>query len=81
MERKDILNEIQQILRTILNDDEVVLTEETSANDIPGWDSFAHINMIEVVENKFNIKFTMGEIVLLKNVSDFLDLIQKKTTK
>lgn len=78
MERQEIFSEIQQILRNILNDEELILQEGTSANDIPGWDSLTHIDLIEEIENKYDIKFSMGEIVLLKNVSDFVDLIQKK---
>lgn len=81
MEREQILAEFQSILRDVLEDDSIVISEETSAKDIAGWDSLSHINVIEVTEKRFDIKFTVGEIVVLKNVADMINLITEKLEK
>ena len=78
MDRNQILLDIQSILRDILEDEEINITEDTKAIDIQGWDSLAHINIVENVERKFNVKFSIGEIVNLKNISDMITLIQNK---
>ena len=78
MERSEILNEIQNILRDVLEDDEIIASEELCAKDVHGWDSLSHVNIIEATEQRFNVKFTIGEIVVLNNIAGLIDLIQSK---
>ena len=78
MNREEILNEIQKILRDVLEDEQLVITENICAKDVPGWDSLTHVNIIEVIEKRFGIKFTIGEIVILNNIAGLVTLIQKK---
>ena len=78
MDRNEILINLQTILRDVVEDENLVLTESLNASDVPGWDSLAHINLIGEIEKKFNIHFSMGEIVVLKNIKDLVDLIQTK---
>lgn len=79
MDENAIIADLQVILRDVLEDETFVLTKEQSVNDIKGWDSLAHINIIELIESKFNIKFSLGEIVTLKKISDLILLIQSKS--
>ena len=78
MERSEILNEIQNILRDVLEDDGIIASEELCAKDVHGWDSLSHDNIIEAIEQRFNVKFTIGEIVVLNNIAGLIDLIQSK---
>jgi len=78
MEPIGILNEI---FRQVFDDETIVVSRETTANDIEEWDSLTHINLAVAVEMKFKIKFALGELQSLKNVGDMLDLISKKIGK
>ena len=78
MERSQILSEIKTILCNILESDDIDVQEDTNVSDVQGWNSLAHMNIIDNIENKFNIKFSIGEIVIIKNISNLIDLIQKK---
>lgn len=78
METMAILNEI---FRQVFDDETIVVTRETTANDIEEWDSLTHINLAVAVEMRFKIKFALGELQSLKNVGDMLDLINKKVGK
>ena len=78
METIGILNEI---FRQVFDDETIVVSRETTANDIEEWDSLTHINLTIAVEMKFKIKFALGELQSLKNVGDMLDLISKKIQK
>ena len=49
MER--IRSELQSVFRRIF-DDELVITEETTAANVDGWDSMAHINLIIAIEKQ-----------------------------
>ena len=51
------------------------MKEETTADDIEDWDSLEHINLIAAVEQEFGIKFSMGQVVAMKNVGEMADII------
>lgn len=78
MEKTEILNEIQVIFRNILDDDTIVLNEETTANDVEDWDSLSHIQIVVAVEKHFGIKFSAKEILSWKNVGEMIDCIIAK---
>jgi acyl carrier protein len=70
--------QLTDIFRQIFDDDSLVLTPATTAQEIPDWDSFTHVNIIVTVEAHFGIKFQTAEIEELKNVGDFIVLIERK---
>jgi acyl carrier protein len=78
MTPETILEDLTKIVREIFDNDSIVLTRETVANDIEEWDSFNHINIIVSVESRFKIKFLTAETEELRNVGHFVDLIEKK---
>lgn len=75
----DILKQLTKIFWEVFNDEDIVLTRETTANDIDGWDSFAHLNLIMSIEEFFEIEITDEEAPGLQNVGDLIDLIGLKT--
>ena len=78
MTRQDILNQVQDILRDIFDDEDIIVTDKTVADDIEDWDSLEHINVITSIEKHFNIKFTMNEATGFKNVGNMVDTILGK---
>ena len=81
MTKAEILDRLQKIIRQVVGDDEVVLKNNTTADEVTGWDSFNHINLIMGVETEFGIRFNVAELENLKNVGDFVDLIEKHLAK
>jgi len=77
----EILSGLTDIFRETFDDDSIELTMNTTADDIDRWDSFNHINILVAVEEQFKIKFQTAEIEGLKNVGEFVHLIEKKTAK
>lgn len=78
MERNEILGKVQDIFRDVLDNDEIVLTPETTADDVEDWDSLTHIQLIVGIEKEMKIKFTSKEILSWKNVSEMIDCIASK---
>jgi acyl carrier protein len=76
--REAILHAVTDIVRDVLDDDSVILADTTSATDVPGWDSFAHINIVVASEKKFGIRFRTHEMEQLHNVGEFISLIIEK---
>lgn len=59
-------------------DDDLSMTPEMTANDVDGWDSLSHVNLIVAVENAFKIRFSQKELLTFKNVGDLLKAIESK---
>jgi acyl carrier protein len=78
MERNDILARVQEVFRDELELDELVLTAETTADDVEEWDSLSHVQLVVALEKAFGIKFTSREILSWDNVGDLVDCISKK---
>ena len=78
MEKSQILDEVQAIFREVLDNEEIVLANETTADDIEEWDSLTHIQLIVAIEKHFKIKFTSKEILSWQNVGQLVDCIAIK---
>lgn len=78
MTRNDMLLQINTVFREILDNDQLIISENTAASDIDEWDSLTHIQLVVAIEKKFNIRFNSMEINSWKNVGEMLDCIQKK---
>lgn len=78
MEKSQILDEVQAIFREVLDNEEIVLTNETTADDIEEWDSLTHIQLIVAIEKHFKIRFTSREILSWQNVGQLIDSIAAK---
>ncbi len=78
MTSEEIKSEVAQIFRDVLDNDGIILHRETTAADVEGWDSLAHINLIVAIEKEFKIKFDLMELKPLQNVGELFDLIQRK---
>lgn len=80
--RKNDMNklaELEAIFREVFDEDDITLTAETTADDVDGWDSLTHVNLILTVERHFGVRFDTTEISNMKNVGELADLIALKT--
>ncbi len=75
MEHTQILAEVQEIFRDTLDNEDIILIDATTANDIEEWDSLTHIQLIVAVEKHFKIKFTSMEILSWQNVGQMIESI------
>ncbi len=78
MSQNQVYDELTEILRDVFDNPDVVATPELSAKDVPEWDSFNHINVVLAAEMRFGVKFRTSEIEGLRNVGDFVALIERK---
>ncbi|MES2377557.1 MAG: acyl carrier protein [Bacteroidota bacterium] len=78
MEKGEILQQVNAIFIDVLDNDDIVLAYETSADDVEDWDSLNHIQLVVAVEKHFKIRFTSQEIQRWKNVGEMLDCILTK---
>ncbi len=77
MTRQNILNTLTEILRNLLFDDSLELTDSTKRADVPDWDSFAYVNFIVAVEMHYNIKFSVAEVESFVTVGEIAARIEE----
>lgn len=78
---EQVLAEVTQIFRHVLNQASIQLKYETTANDVKDWDSLNHIELVVAVEKHFNIRFNFVELQKFKNVGEMCDNIVVKLSK
>lgn len=78
MPRDQVTAQLTELFHDAFDDSSIVLRDDMTAQDVEGWDSLSHINLIVAVEKRFRIKLTTGEVRGLNNVGDFVSLISKK---
>ncbi len=74
----NLLPEVQDVFRDVFDRPDLVITRDSNALSVEGWDSLTHINLVMSIERKYKIKFALGELKELENVGELLDLMGKK---
>jgi len=78
MEQAAIMPRLTGVFQDIFAIPNLAISPNTTAADVPGWDSLSHINLVLAVERNFSIRLTTREVRGMKNVGDLVDLIAKK---
>lgn len=81
MDRQQVFWKIQQIFKNVFDDDDIILTDNTTANDIEGWDSLQNITILATIEEEFGIKFQIAETRHIMNVGALVNLVSEKINK
>jgi acyl carrier protein len=74
----DITERLTNVFRNVFQDDAIILTPQMTADDVEGWDSLSHVNLIIAVEIEFGIDFSQAEIRTFENVGALLRTIESK---
>ena len=75
MKREEAYERLTKVFRDVFDDEDIVLCDVTTADDIEDWDSFEHINLVVAVEDEFSFKIPMGKVITMKNVGEMVDII------
>jgi len=69
---------IEKVLQSVFEDTTITINENTTANDIPAWDSLMHMIVISEIEEEFDLNFSFNEVSEFKTIADIIACIQKK---
>ena len=75
MSREEVFERLNKVFREVFDDESIEVHEDTVSDDVDGWDSFEHINLVVAVEKEFSFKIPMGKVVTMKNVGEMVDII------
>lgn len=59
---------LEEVFRSVFDDEQLRLSDDMTAADVPGWDSLAHINLMFALESEFGVTFKGDEL------ADFADI-------
>ncbi|PWH82414.1 acyl carrier protein [Algibacter marinivivus] len=78
MNKEDILVIIRKSFVKILEHENFVLDDSTTAKDVDGWESITHLLIMNEVEKSFNIKFKLMDLMSMENVGDLINVVKKE---
>lgn len=76
MTREEVYERLTGVFEDVF-EEEITLSDSTTAADVPGWDSISHITLLVCIEQEFGIKLPMKDVVHLRNVGDMVSLISQ----
>jgi len=79
MNKTEIIEKLTPIFRYELEKNDLVLTDELSANDVDNWTSLTHMLIMTKIESTFGITFKLKELKKLQNVGDMISVLEEKT--
>ncbi len=78
MDTNTVLARLLSVFQDVFDQNDLVLTVRTTAGDIDGWDSIAHIRLMIAIEGEFSLKFDVGEFQEYRNIGDLVTGILKR---
>tara|TARA_Y200000002_G_scaffold381961_1_gene397480 strand:- start:5847 stop:6077 length:231 start_codon:yes stop_codon:yes gene_type:complete len=73
-----VMNNIEELIRqTLMLSADTQINDQTTSQDLPGWDSLGHINIITAIEDEYDIEITPEQIAKLESVAHFKELIEE----
>jgi acyl carrier protein len=79
MDSQSIYGRLTDIFKEVFDDENLVVNPAMTAADVEEWDSLNHIRLVLTIEKSFGLRFSAAEVGSLKNVGEFVDLIQSKS--
>ena len=77
----DVKATLNQVFQRVFYNDGIAIFDAMTATDLEEWYSITHINLIMEIEDEFKLKFTVDDIVDLKNVGEMIRLIEGKLAR
>ena len=73
-----VLGKVREAFKSVFDVDPQLLTLETSAGDIPGWNSLGHLSLTTQLEQTFGITFDVDELMEMENVREIVRIVSAK---
>ena len=78
MTQQQIYSRLTEVFQDVFDNESIELSPQTTAGDIAGWDSLAHVTLIAATEMRFGIRFKTTELESMHNVGQLVDAIAAK---
>ena len=75
MQRRDVLMQLQSIIRVELEDESIRISDTTEIKDLADWDSAAHVRILVAIETHFDIVIDVEEYTTFTGLKGMIDCI------
>ena len=79
MDAENVYPVLREVFRRVFRDSGLQIEDSTTSQDVAAWDSLNHLVLISAIENEFNIKFKLRELMGMDSVGDLVRIIASKT--
>jgi acyl carrier protein len=69
---------LQEVFQQVFANDDLQVDDSTTADDVPGWDSLAHINLMFAVENEFGIQIADDRLGSFADVGELRRYVEER---
>ena len=76
----DMHQRLERVFKDTFSDESLALRDEMTSQDIPGWDSIHHINLMFAIESSFGMQFVGNELAELENIGELKALLAKRSS-
>ncbi len=75
MNREEVYERLLPVFKDVFDDKTIKINDSTCSSDVAGWDSLVHIQLIDAIQDEFDIEFSVDQAYALRNVGDLVSLI------
>tara|TARA_Y100001968_G_C19014068_1_gene551978 strand:+ start:175 stop:408 length:234 start_codon:yes stop_codon:yes gene_type:complete len=72
------MNKVDEIFRELFKISQERIYDDATMNDIPGWDSLTHMDLIAAIEEEFAIELDGDEIAEMTSIENVRKIIVSK---
>lgn len=73
-----ILAKVSEVIRDLFDEYDGPITMETTADDVPQWDSLSHVRLMVMIEMELGVHFSTSEMQSFKNLGDLVNAAAKQ---
>ena len=78
MSADEILHDLTAVCREVLGCPSLELTMTTRQDDVEGWDSLAHIQLVLALGKRFGVAFTTKDVMGWTDVGSIVGCLERK---
>ena len=74
----EILEKVIEIVASTCEVDKSEVTGDSTVGDFPAWDSLGQLNILQSVQDEFEVEFEPEEMMDIEDVNDIINTVNSK---
>lgn len=74
----EIKEKVFEIIANVLNVNVTEITRESTVGDFPSWDSLGQLNILQSIQDEFDVEFEPEEMMDIEDVNDIIKAVESK---
>jgi acyl carrier protein len=80
-DQDEVLTKVREAFKAAFDVDPNLVSMETAASDISGWDSVGHLSLAGNLEEVFGISLDVDDLMEMENVREIVRIVSTKLSK